>query len=347
MASAEPPIAPGCDAFSDAAAATVLRPARGDAAASASWRPGDVILIAGPTGTGKSALSLELAERLAAAGHPAEIVNGDAYQLYRGMDVGTAKLAPAERRGIPHHLLDVLAVTEVSTVADYQERARRVIAELRGRRVTPILVGGSGLYLSAVLQQLEFPGTDPAVRAALEAEAAAAAAGDDPAALWRRLDLRDPAAAAAIDPANTRRVVRALEVIELTGRPYSASLPEAGATWVPAVQCFLDGDRDELRRRLRARAEGMFADGLLDEVRALLPLGLREGPTASRAIGYAQVIAVLDGAMPLEQAVDETAALTIRYARRQRSWFNRTPALHRLDYQAVDLVEQVLGLLGG
>lgn len=311
-----------------------------------SWQPGDLILLAGPTGTGKTALSLDLAERLIALGHPAEIVNGDAMQLYRGMDIGTAKIPVAERRGIPHHLFDVLEVTETSTVSHYQRLARETIAGLRAQGITPILVGGSGLYLSAVIHEMHFPGTDPEIRARLEAEADQLAREWKTFELWERLSQQDPAAAAAISAGNVRRVIRALEVIEITGKPYSAHLPEAAASWVPTAQFFLDGDRDVLRQRLRVRAEQMWDGGLVEEVRGLLDRGLREGQTASRAIGYAQAIAVIDGTMSVEAGLNQTEALTIRYARRQRSWFNRYGEMVRLDYRSDNLAEQVLEYLG-
>lgn len=282
-----------------------------------------LVAIAGPTGTGKSGLSLELAERLTAhGGPPVEIVNADAMQLYRGMDIGTAKLAVEERRGIPHHLLDVLEVSEASTVADYQADARAVIADIQSRGAVPILVGGSGLYLSAVLHDFRFPGTDPTLRAALEEELAALGSET----LWQRLRDRDAEAAAAIDSGNGRRVVRALEVIQLTGRPYSASLPDESRQWRPATVLLLDvpaSGREGLKEVLAGRARGMFAGGLLDEVRALRDRGLEQGVTARRAIGYAQALAVLRGRQSLEEAVDETIQLTWRYVRRQRSWFAR------------------------
>ncbi|MFD1713029.1 tRNA (adenosine(37)-N6)-dimethylallyltransferase MiaA [Amnibacterium flavum] len=303
-----------------------------------------LIVIAGPTGTGKSALSLDLADSLAGRGTAVEIVNADAMQLYRGMDIGTAKLSPDERRGIPHHLFDVLEVDEVSTVADYQSRARRAVESIRARGAVPILVGGSGLYISALIHDFQFPGTDEGVRGRLERELEA----DGAAAIWRRLAEADPAAADAIDPANGRRAVRALEVIELTGRPYSATLPEGAAFWTPTEVVLLDvplAGRPELKQRLAGRAQAMFDGGLLDEVRALLPKGLAAGPTASRAIGYAQAIAVLEQGVSVDDAVTETTALTWRYLRRQRSWFGRYRDAHRIDITAGEPLREALDLL--
>ena len=290
----------------------------------------DLVAVVGPTGTGKTTLSLDLAEALSAAGRPAEIVNADAMQLYRGMDIGTAKLPPAERRGIPHHLFDVLEVTETSTVADYQRDARAAVGEIQARGAVPILVGGSGLYLSAVLHDFRFPGTDPAVRTRLEADLGEQGS----AALWGRLREMDPDAAAAIDSANGRRVVRALEVIELTGMPYSASLPAEFRQWRPARVILLDVPeerRPELKDRLADRARRMFDAGLLDEVRKLLEAGLGRGTTARRAIGYAQAVDVLQGRRELPDAIEDTIQLTWRYVRRQRSWFARWTDVVRLD----------------
>ncbi|UOQ58235.1 tRNA (adenosine(37)-N6)-dimethylallyltransferase MiaA [Leucobacter allii] len=279
--------------------------------------------VVGATGTGKSALSLDLAEALAAQGRRAEIVNADAMQLYRGMDIGTAKLAPAERRGIPHHLFDALTPAEEATVAWYQPRARGAIAGIHARGADAILVGGSGLYASSVLFDFRFPPRDDALRAELEAEAARA--GVDP--LLERLRGIDARAAAAVDARNPRRVVRALEVALLGGEAQT-ELPAApehwyggfpGATRLLGVHC----ERSELVPRLDRRVESMWAAGLLDEVRGLLPYGIAHGPTASRAIGYAQALAQLEGRMTEAEAIAETQALTRRYARRQVSWFRR------------------------
>jgi len=288
-----------------------------------------LVVVAGPTGTGKSGLSLDLAESLARLGRPAEIVNADAMQLYRGMDIGTAKLRLDERRGIPHHLFDVLAVHEPSTVADYQRRARSAVDDIRDRGAVPILVGGSGLYISALIHDFRFPGTDAEIRTRLEKELDQR--GGD--VLWERLRAVDPDAAATIDVGNSRRVIRALEVIELTGARYSASLPDESRYVMPTEVFVLDATeecRPALKERLAGRSRAMFADGLIEEARGLLAEGLAEGTTASRAIGYAQAIAVIEDRLPLSAAVDDTIALTWRYVRRQRSWFARYKA-HRLD----------------
>lgn len=287
-----------------------------------------LIALVGPTGTGKSALSLDLAERLRASGREAEIVNADAMQLYRGMDIGTAKLPLAERRGIPHHLLDVLEPREEASVAAYQTQARAVIDGLLARGVTPILVGGSGLYVSSVLYDFRFPGTDAAVRARLEAELAE----QGPGMLHRRLREVDPVAADAIGSANGRRLVRALEVIELTGEPFGAGLGAEERPWRPSATIGLRDDRAALVARLDARVRDMWRDGLVTEVERLLPAGL--GVTASRAIGYAQAAAQLAGELDEAAAIEEAALLTRKYARRQVSWFGRFPHTVWLDATA-------------
>lgn len=301
--------------------------------------------IVGATDTGKSDLSLDLAEHLVARGTPAEIVNADAMQLYRGMDIGTAKVTPTERRGIPHHLLDVLDPADEASVARYQPAAREVITDIAGRGAVPILVGGSGLYVSSVLFDFEFPGTDPAVRAALEGELAERGPG----ALYSRLAQRDPEAARSIGPHNGRRIVRALEVIELTGEPFGAGLPDDQRQWMPTLILGLETPRAELVARLDARVEAMWREGLVDEVRQLRESGVRFGVTAARAIGYAQAIAQLDGDLTEEQAIEQTAALTRRYARRQVSWFRRYRDAHWLDASdavaPADLVDSALTVL--
>lgn len=276
-----------------------------------------LVAIVGPTGTGKSQLSLDLAERLRAAGTDAEIINADAMQLYRGMDIGTAKLSVEERRGIPHHLLDVLEPREEASVARYQVEARAVADDILARGAVPILVGGSGLYVSSVLYDFRFPGTDPEIRARLEAELERSGPG----MLHNRLRDVDPAAAAAIGPANGRRLVRALEVVELTGSPFGAGLPAETEFWRPSVTIGLRAERERLVDRLDRRVLAMWRAGLVAEVEQLLPAGL--GVTASRAIGYAQAAAQIGGELTEQQAIEQAAALTRRYARRQVSWFGR------------------------
>jgi tRNA dimethylallyltransferase len=285
----------------------------------------ELIVIVGATGTGKSGLSLDLAEGLAARGRQAEIVNADAMQLYRGMDIGTAKLSLEDRRGIPHHLLDVLDIGDESTVAAYQARARAAIDDVVARGATPILVGGSGLYVSSVLWNFRFPGTDPEIRSALEAELESIGPG----VLYQRLRTLDAEAAASIGAHNARRLVRALEVIELTGEPFGAGLPDDSNLWRPTVVLGLHTPREVLVPRLDARVRQMWADGLVDEVRELEdhPWGI----TAARAIGYAQARAQLDGGLTRPEAIEQAAALTRRYARRQVGWFRRYPIAHWLD----------------
>jgi tRNA dimethylallyltransferase len=298
-----------------------------------------LLVLGGATGTGKTGLSIEVAEAIAAAGGAAEVVNADAMQLYRGMDVGTAKAPPAERRGVPHHLLDLWDVTETASVAVYRDAARAAIADIESRGATPILVGGSGLYVESVVRELEFPATDPDLRADLEQQAEALGAD----ALWRRLAEEDPEAAGRIHSANLRKVVRALEVVTLTGRPFAASLPDAAPLWRPAVRFVVDVPKEPLAERLTRRAEGMWRDdALVDEVRGLLPQGLADGQTASRAIGYAQAIAVLAGTMERDEALAETVRLTWRLVRRQRAWFARDEEAVPVDGLAEDRAAQVL-----
>ena len=279
-----------------------------------------VVAVVGPTAAGKSGLGVELA--LALGG---EVVNADSMQLYRGMDVGTAKLPAVERRGVPHHLLDVWAVTQASNVAAYQRLARETVDELLGRGTTPVLVGGSGLYVRAVLDRLDFPGTDPQVRAQLEAELAELG----PQVLHARLAQADPDAAAAILSRNGRRIVRALEVITLTGRPFTAVMPTHESIY-DVVQIGVDPAPEELDQRIDQRVDLMFAQGLVGEVRSLLDAGLRDGPTASRALGYSQVLRMFDGHIDQDQARGLMAQATRRLARRQRSWFYRDPRVHWL-----------------
>ena len=277
-----------------------------------------VVAVVGPTAAGKSELALDLAELLGG-----EVVNTDAMQVYRGMDIGTAKLPLAERRGIPHHLLDLLEVRDPATVAEFQRWAREVIEDCRCRGVTPVLVGGSALYTRAVLDRFEFPGTDPELRAALEKELAEV--GAEP--LHRRLAEQDPQAAAKIIPSNGRRVVRALEVIALTGRPFTASLPELTYYYDDAHQVGVDIPRDVLDRRIAQRVQRMWDAGFVEEVRRLAAAGLRGGRTANRALGYQQVLAFLDGRITEQEAMERTVAGTRRFARRQDSWFRKDPRI--------------------
>lgn len=274
-----------------------------------------VIVICGATATGKSDIAIDVAQELGA-----EIINADSMQLYRGMDIGTAKLPEAERGGIPHHLLDVLDVNQDSTVAWYQEQARAVITEIHGRGKDAVIVGGTGLYIKAILDDLNFPDTDPAVRAKLEAEVEEFGA----AALFARLEELDPAAALAIDRANTRRIIRALEVIEITGQPFTANLPREDSSRYPAALQFgLVMDREHLRERIDLRVDRMWDAGFVDEVDRLITSGIREGVTAQRALGYAQIIAMRDGTMTESEAKEDTKRASRQYARRQETWFSR------------------------
>ena len=296
-------------------------------------RPPPLAAVVGPTASGKSALALALAQHRL----PVEILCCDSMQVYRGLDIGTAKLTPAERAGIPHHLLDVLDVTETASVAAYQRDARAVVERLRAAGRTPVLVGGSGLYVRAVLEEFVFPGTDPEIRTRLESELATVGA----ATLHARLRSLDEAAAERILPSNGRRIVRALEVIEMTGAPFAAALP--GPTPVyPSVQIGVDRDAGALDRRIAERVERMWAAGLLDEVRRLERAGLRAGRTASRALGYQQALAELDGTMTDAQARAETTRATRRFVRRQRSWFRRDPRIVWLDGASPALVADAL-----
>ena len=292
-----------------------------------------VIAVVGPTATGKSDLAVQVASRLGG-----EVVNADAMQLYRGMDIGTAKLPPAARRGVRHHLLDVLDVTETASVAAYQRDARRVVEGLLAAGRVPVLAGGSGLYVRAVLDELNFPGTEPEIRAALEAELADQGAP----VLHDRLHRLDPEAASRILPSNGRRLVRALEVIRITGRPFSAALPRPGAARYRAVILGLDTDPAALDARVGTRVDRMFAQGLVAEVRDLLCRGLREGRTASRALGYQQVIEALDTGSDPAAAAAPIAAATRRFIRRQRSWFRRDDRIRWLDCQQPDLLDRAL-----
>ena len=295
--------------------------------------PALVVAVVGPTATGKSDLGIALA--LALGG---EVVNTDAMQLYRGMDIGTAKVPVAERHGVPHHLLDVLDPAQDASVADYQGWARSALVDLEARGRRAVAVGGSGLYVRALLDHLEFPGTDATVRARLEARVEA----EGSRALHEELRAVDPVAAAAIGPRNARRIVRALEVIAVTGRPYSAALPQH-VDEVPAVRIGLDCDRSTLDERVATRVERMWAQGLVGEVDQLVARGL--GRTASRAVGYAQVLAMRAGTMSQAEAFASTVAATRRLARKQMGWFGRDPRVHWLDARDPDLVERALDLV--
>ena len=284
-----------------------------------------IITVVGATATGKSDLALDLADRLGG-----EIINTDSMQFYRGMDIGTAKLPVDERQGIPHHLIDILDVTEEANVQDFQARARAAIADIRERGLRPILVGGSGLYVRAAVDHMEFPGTDPQVRARLEAEVAT-----DRWALHQKLRELDPTAAEKITVNDQRRIARALEVIELTGRPFSAQLPDYQEV-EPTIHLGLSMDRAILHERIATRVELMWEHGWVDEVIRLLDAGLAEGKTASRAIGYAQIQRHLAGELTAAEAKEETTIRTRQFARRQDTWFRRDPRIHWIDGSAAD-----------
>ena len=282
------------------------------------------IIICGATATGKSDLAVALAHEIGA-----EIVNADSMQVYQGMDIGTAKLSHAERGGVTHHLLDVLTVKQDSTVAWYQELARKTIDEIHSRGRDAIIVGGTGLYIKAIVDDLNFPDTDPVIRSRLELEAIE----QGPAALFQRLEKLDPAAALAMDRANTRRIVRALEVIEITGQPFTANLPREESSRYPAAFHFgLSQDRESLDIRVSNRVDSMWESGLIAEVETLVGQGLREGVTAQKALGYAQVLQMLDGLLTSDQALEETKRVTRQYIRRQDTWFSRDSRLHWLGH---------------
>jgi tRNA dimethylallyltransferase len=293
-----------------------------------------VIAVVGPTAAGKSELSLALARTLGG-----EVVNADSMQLYQGMDVGTAKLTVSERAAVIHHLLDIWPVTQPASVSEYQQLARQAIDDIRSRGNTPILVGGSGLYVRAAIDNLEFPGTDPAVRTRLEDELDKVGSG----AMHARLATVDPVAATAILPGNGRRIVRALEVIELSGRPFSATLPEYQSVY-PVIQVGLAMPRPELDQRIADRVHHMWDLGLVEEVRRLEIAGLRDGRTASRALGYAQVLKFLAGELSENEAAEQTIQATRRFVRRQESWFRRDPRVRWLPSGA-DLTERALAAI--
>jgi tRNA dimethylallyltransferase len=295
------------------------------------------VAVVGPTATGKSDLAVAIAQRIGG-----EIINADSMQLYVGMDIGTAKLPVSERGGIEHHLLDIWPLAKSAAVAEYQALARAQISAIRQRGRIPVLVGGSGLYVRGTLDRLDFPGEDPVVRARLNGELAAVGVS----VMHARLAAQDPAAAAVILPTNGRRVVRALEVIEITGRPFTATMPAFESVY-PTVQIGLD--RSDLDDRVALRVDRMMEQGFLDEVRALLPLGLRDSPTAGKALGYQQLLAVLDDdgtvAGDIGEAVAATVRGTLRFVRRQRSWFRRDPRIQWLDAASPALLDDALRLL--
>ncbi|WEV46147.1 tRNA (adenosine(37)-N6)-dimethylallyltransferase MiaA [Bifidobacterium sp. ESL0690] len=296
-----------------------------------------VVSIIGPTASGKTGLGIALARRLGERGQRTEIINADAYQMYRTMDIGTAKASAEEQAAVPHHLLDIIDPSETMTVARFQKLARQEISDLQGREVRPILVGGSGLYARAAIDDISFPGTDPKVRSRLEQRADTEGAG----ALYDELKSKDPEAAERMDPHNARRTIRALEVIEITGRPYSASLPRYRYV-IPSVQIGLDLPREELDRRIDIRTEQMREQGFVDEVRRIRP---ELGVTASRALGYAQIEAYLDGNMSEDEAFADIAQKTKRLARKQMGWFGRDPRIHWLNALDDDLVDKAFDVV--
>ena len=299
------------------------------------------VCIVGPTGTGKSDLAIYLAQQLAERSVKAEIVNADSMQFYKGMNIGTAKLPLAERGGIEHHLLDWLEINQESTAANYQVIARQKIADLIESGVLPIVVGGSMLYVAALLNTFEFPGRDEALRAVLEQQLQELG----PLAMHAKLTLLDEVAASRIEPQNGRRIVRALEIVMITGEPFAAALPEELESFLPVLEIGLNSAREHLVERLARRVEGMWAKGLVQEVAGLVDLGIRDSKTASQAIGYAQALAQLDGKMTESEAIAETTMLTQRYSRRQMSWFRRDPRIHWFDYQSESIRSDVLDLV--
>jgi tRNA dimethylallyltransferase len=294
------------------------------------------IIICGATATGKSDLAVALAQEIGA-----EIVNADSMQVYEGMDIGTAKLSEKDRGGITHHLLDVLKVNEDSTVAWYQERARATVDEIHKRGLDAIIVGGTGLYIKAIVDDLNFPDTDPVIRSRLELESIELGSS----VLFERLEKLDPAAALAIDRANTRRIIRALEVIEITGKPFTANLPREESSRYPAALHFgLSQDRESLDIRVSNRVDSMWDAGLIAEVESLVGQGLRDGVTAQKALGYAQVLQMLDGLLTSDQAREETKRVTRQYIRRQDTWFSRDSRLHWLGHYE-NRLEKILARL--
>lgn len=301
----------------------------------------NLVAVVGPTGSGKSDLAISIAQNLQTEGVRCEIVNADSMQFYRGMNIGTAKLSVDQRGGIEHHLLDWLDITDESTAAEYQIRARSIIERLQQDGVTPVLVGGSMLYLAAVLNNFEFPARDAQLRSELEAQLAEL--GSE--AMHAELQKIDPVAASRIIPQNGRRVVRAIEIVKLTGKPFAAALPDEPDSWQPIIEIGLNSDRENLKLRLAKRVEKMWQAGLIDEVEGLIPLGIRNGKTASQAIGYSQALAQIDGHKTEAEAIAETVQLTNRYARRQMSWFRRDSRIRWFDYQDPQLKSNAYDLV--
>lgn len=294
-----------------------------------------VINVVGATATGKSDLAITLAHHL-----DGEIINADSMQFYRGMDIGTAKVSSEQRAEVPHHLLDILDVTQDASVGEYQSSARALIHEIHQRGRTPIIVGGSGLYVRAATDVMNFPGTDPAMRARLEGIAEAGALHD----MHAMLEELDPKAASTIKPADARRIVRALEVIALTGDTFSSELPEY-TYYTPTIQVGLAQDRETLHQRIADRVHLMWDAGWVDEVRTLLDQGLRDGKTARHAIGYAQIIDYLDGNMTADLAIDSTVTRTRQFAKRQETWFRRDPRIHWFDAADPDTSKNALNYI--
>jgi tRNA dimethylallyltransferase len=300
-----------------------------------------LIAVVGPTGAGKSDLGLAIANQIIAAGGKAEIINSDSMQFYRGMDIGTAKLSLGDRRGVEHHLIDWLEITDESTAAEFQNVARPLIEDLQTKNIVPILVGGSMLYVAAVLNNFEFPARDAELRAQLEEELEELG----PHEMHRRLKSLDPVAASRIIPENGRRSVRAIEIVTLTGEPFAAALPDVPEDWQPVLEVGVNGPREDLVSRLEKRVQNMWKQGLVEEARSLIPSGIREGKTSSRAIGYSQALAQIDGMMTVEEAIADTVRLTSKYARRQMSWFKRDGRIQWLDYQDPNMNSQAAGLV--
>ena len=297
-----------------------------------------LLAVVGPTGTGKSDTGIAIAKHIEKLGGRAEIINSDSMQFYRGMDVGTAKLSLSERLGVEHHLLDWLEVTDESTAAEYQVVAREKILQLQSTGTVPILVGGSMLYIASVLNEFGFAARDESVRAALEEELVRVGESE----LYRKLQALAPDTASRIDPKNGRRIVRALEVVTITGDDFAAKLPDLNESWQPVLEIGLNSERAHLVERLKLRVERMWQSGLVEEAESLIPKGIRNGKTSARAIGYAQALAQLDGKLTESEAIEDTWRLTSRYARRQMSWFRRDPRIQWFDYQDENFISNIL-----